>query len=197
MKRIHIVIASAFCAVALMTSCQRSHDDTGWEFAPNMYNSVGYEPYSQINKNPINPDGKNMREPVAGTVSRRNYKTQFGDSTGVDLMIYHLPKDSIEIAERVLTNPVPRNAKTEAEGKVLYSRYCQHCHGEEGAGNGLVGVKYAGVPNYKSDALLTMNDGHIFHVITYGKNRMWAHGSQITPEERWKIVHYVHKLQGR
>ena len=40
-----------------------------------------------------------------------------------------------------------------------------------------------------------MNDGHIFHVITYGKGRMWPHASQVNPEERWKIVHYVHRLQ--
>lgn len=196
MKKISIIITSAFLGIAILSGCQKGHDDTGWEYAPNMYNPVGYEPYSQINKNVINADGKNMREPVTGTVSRRNYKTQF-DSTGSDLMIYHLPKDSIAVAERILKNPIPRTAKTEAEGKVLYTRYCMHCHGEEGGGNGPVGLKYAGVPNYKSDALMTMNDGHIFHVITYGKNRMWAHGSQITPEERWKIVHYVFKLQGR
>lgn len=93
-----------------MTSCQRSHDDTGWEFAPNMYNSVGYEPYTQIEKNPINADGKNMREPVAGTVSRRNYQTKF-DSASVDLMVYNIGKDDLATAEAVLKNPVPNNEK--------------------------------------------------------------------------------------
>ncbi len=85
--------------------------------------------------------------------------------------------------------------KTLEEGKVLYGRYCQHCHGEGGKGDGLVGKMYKGVPSYSADAYKTMNDGHIFHVITNGKGRMWPHGSQVTPEERWKIVHYVHKLQ--
>lgn len=195
MKRFNLLITTlSLLALVCATSCKRDHDDTGWEFAPNMYNSVGYEPMTQIKPNPINADGKNMREPVPGTVSRRNYNTQF-DSAGRDLMIYHLYKDSISYSERVLVNPVPNNEKTLAEGKVLYGRYCQHCHGEAGDGGGPVADKYAGVPNYKADAYLGMNDGHIFHVITYGKNRMWAHGSQITPEERWKIVHYVHKLQ--
>jgi mono/diheme cytochrome c family protein len=194
MKRIHTLIAGTFATLAILTSCQRGHDATGWEFAPNMYNSVGYEPYTQINPNSINADGKNMREPVPGTVSRRNYKTQF-DSTGVDLMIYHVGKDDIATAEAVLKNPVPNNEKTLAEGKALYGRYCQHCHGETGAGDGPVADMYKGVPNYKADAYLNMNDGHIFHVITHGKGRMWAHGSQVTPEERWKIAHYIHKLQ--
>lgn len=194
MKKINTLIAGTFAVVAALSSCQRGHDDTGLEYAPNMYNSVGYEPYSQIEKNPINADGKNMREPVSGTVSRRNYKTKF-DSSTVDLMIYHIGKDDIATAEAILKNPVPNTEKTLADGKALYGRYCQHCHGETGAGDGPVADMYKGVPNYKADAYLNMNDGHIFHVITHGKGRMWPHGSQVTPEERWKIAHYIHKLQ--
>ena len=70
-----------------------------------------------------------------------------------------------------------------------------HCHGEKGAGDGKVGAVYKGVPNYSSDALSTVSGGHIFHVITFGKARMWPHAAQVTPEERWKIVHYVQRLQ--
>ena len=110
-------------------------------------------------------------------------------------MVYNIPKDSIGLAERVLHNPIPNTAKSLEEGKLLYGRYCIHCHGEAGKGNGLVGVQYKGVPSYSADAYKNMNDGHIFHVITNGKGRMWPHGSQMTPEERWKIVQYVHKLQ--
>jgi mono/diheme cytochrome c family protein len=181
------------------TSCKRGHDNTGLEFAPNMYDAVGYEPYRQVRSNTINvkENGLNMRLPAKGTVSRPNYHTKFGsgDSASTDLMIYNIPADSISIAERTLTNPIPQSDKTLDEGKVLYTRYCSHCHGEGGKGDGLVGKEYKGVPNYSTDAYKTMNDGHIFHVITHGKGRMWPHGSQITPEDRWKIVQYVHKLQ--
>jgi Cytochrome C oxidase, cbb3-type, subunit III len=195
MKRFNLIIVSAFLFVAAsMSSCKKNENDTGWEFAPNMYLPVGYEPLSQVKANPINADGKNMREPVAGTVSRRNYQTVF-DSSARDLMIYNIGKDDIALAEEILENPVPNNPKTLKEGEVLYGRYCMHCHGEAGEGNGLVAEQYKGVPNYKADAYLNMNDGHIFHVITHGKGRMWSHASQVTPEERWKIVHYVHKLQ--
>ncbi|GAA4407480.1 cytochrome c [Nibrella viscosa] len=167
------------------------------EYAPNMYDPVGYEPYKQLEPNKINPNGLNMRIPARGTVARPNYHTIFGtgDSAVRDLMIYNIPKDSIAIAEQVLRNPIPLNDKTLEEGKILYSRYCTHCHGEAGKGDGLVGQVYKGVPNYSVGDYATMNDGHIYHVITHGKGRMWPHGSQMTPEERWKIVHYVHKLQ--
>lgn len=184
-------------AILTMTSCKRGHDDTGVEYAPNMYEPVGYEPYKQLDgfKNPYNKYGNNLWEPVAGTVSRRNYHTTFGEGGAAvkDLMVYNIPADSISIAERVLKNPIPLNEKTLAEGKEYYARYCQHCHGEAGKGDGLVAKQYKGVPVYS--ALPPLNDGHVFHVITYGKGRMWPHGSQMTPEERWKIVHYVQKLQ--
>lgn len=189
-------IALAIILIAAI-SCKRDPNSTGTQYAPNMYLPVGYEPYRQEKPNPINPMGLTMRLPVQGTVARRNYHTSFGegDSAAVDLMIYNIPADSIEISERVLKNPVPLTEKSLAEGKVLFDRYCQHCHGATGAGDGKVAAIYKGVPNYASDAYKNLNEGHIFHVITYGKARMWPHGSQINPEERWKIVHYVQKLQ--
>lgn len=196
-NKLTIASLTLLSVAILNTSCSKSHDDTGVEYAPQMYYSVGYEPYRQIDSNTVNPMGLNMRMPAQGTVARPNYHTRFGegDSATATLMIYNIAKDSIGIAERTLTNPIPQTDKTLEEGKLLYSRYCTHCHGEGGKGDGLVGQQYKGVPNYSSDALKTMNDGHIFHVITHGKGRMWPHGSQMTPEERWKIVQYVHKLQ--
>ena len=190
-------IGGCVLGMTLLASCGNDPNNPGTEFAPNMYNSVGYEPYRQIEANPINPQGLNMRLPVDGTVARRNYKTSFGegDSLKKDLMIYNISADSIEVADKLLKNPVPLNDATLAEGKVLFERYCQHCHGATGAGDGKVGKTYKGVPNYTSDAMKSLSEGHIFHVITFGKARMWPHGSQINPEERWKIVHYVQKLQ--
>ena len=40
-------------------------------------------------------------------------------------------------------------------------------------------------------------EGHIFHVITHGKGRMWSHKGQLDPEQRWKIVHYVKDMQSK
>ncbi len=197
LKNITLALSIATFSAAALTSCS-NNNSTGWEFAPNMYNSRAYEPLTQWRANTVNADGKDMRSPVAGTVSRANYKTSFlqDDSTVVnDLMVYDLPKDSIAIAEVSLKNPIPWSEKAEEEGKVLYERNCLHCHGEKGAGDGAVGKVYKGVPNYASDAYKNMNDGHVYHVITHGKGRMWSHASQVNPEERWKIVHYVHRLQ--
>lgn len=118
-------------------------------------------------------------------------------------------KDSLEFASRTMKSPLDSSAAVVAEGKILYDVYCEHCHGATGEGNGKVAAgvpvdpsnpdvkkgNYNGVPSYKSDALKTMTEGHIFHVITHGKGLMWAHGSQVSPEDRWKIARYVKTLQ--
>jgi mono/diheme cytochrome c family protein len=182
-----------------------------------MYHSVAYEPYTQIvdedagrwvtsidypdghaeyfNSNKFNPNRMNMRESAPNTVSRNKN----------GWLPYRLGKDSLAYASAHMKNPLDSTAEIIASGKALYEMYCDHCHGPKGAGDGKVaaGVKidgvqkgnYNGVPDYRSDALKNISEGHIFHVITHGKGLMWAHGSQISPEDRWKIAKYVKTLQ--
>lgn len=181
-------------------SCGTDPNDTGTEYAPNMYNSVGYEPMTQLqgDTNKINPYGMNMRLPVTGTVSRKKYSG--ADSLkkaflAQELLAKTVPSDSLSYSAALLKNPLAATPENIEAGKLQYERFCQHCHGEGGKGDGLVAKAYKGVPVYSSDALKDVNDGHIYHVITHGKGRMWPHGSQISSENRWKIVLYVHELQ--
>jgi cytochrome c2 len=192
--------------------CKAGGEYAGTEYAPQMYTTPAYDPLSQVidstasdyNSNRYNDyNGKknmNMREPVAGTVKRQNYLSATGNIRLTDstkLLVYELHKDSIALAGRILKNPIPLDSAGQvlAEGKHLYTNFCSPCHGAEGKGDGKVGVMYKGVANLTGGAIKTATEGHIFHTITYGRNRMWSHKSQINPEERWKIVHYVQKLQ--
>ena len=80
-----------------------------------------------------------------------------------------------------------------AESKELYTIFCSHCHGDKGDGNGILAQreKFLGIPSYGRDRLPNITEGSIYHVITYGKNLMGSHASQLTEEERWKIVNHV------
>ncbi|MDF7813534.1 cytochrome c [Hymenobacter sp. YC55] len=173
-----IVFASVFS-----TGCNRA-DDPGLEYAPEMYYPIPYEPLKQMNTNTVNPMGLNERTPVVGTVplGKLNYYS-------------HIPKDSVGIAERTLKNPFSYTKENLLEGQTLYTRNCQHCHGEQGDGQGPVAAKFKGVPAYSAGAYKNMNDGHIYHVIQWGKGRMMPHGSQVAPDERWRIAMYVRMLQ--
>lgn len=181
------VISTAFTACV-----DKDPQDPGVEYASQMYHSIPYDPYSQIDPNAYNADGLNMRLPVAGTVSRQ----MNGEDLSIEMSLnYPFAKDSLEYASKVLKNPLSMSdTSVMSQGKDLYNKYCQHCHGEAGDGQGPVAKKYGGVANLKSVADKT--EGHIYHVITMGKGRMWAHGSQILPKDRWKIVTYVNTLRG-
>jgi len=200
----YILIGSA----SLMLLGCAGGDNPGREYAANMYHSVAYEPLSQIveedagtwvnsldngrgeyfNSNKYNPNRMNMREPAPNTVKRNQY----------GWLPYRTPrvsKDSIDIVVVGLKNPLDSTAQVIEQGKVLYESYCKHCHGAKGMGDGKVADKYAGVANLKGDSYLVMSEAHIFQVITNGAGLMAAHGSQITPEDRWRIARYVKALQ--
>jgi mono/diheme cytochrome c family protein len=202
--------------VVLVAGCKAGGDYQGLEYAPNMYHSVAYEPLSQItdpmrgkitnaldngrgefyNSNQYNPYKMNLRLPPAHTVRRSSsgwlpYRG-VNDTTGLRLA-------------NKLKNPYDSTKAILSQGKAAYEMYCQHCHGAKGAGDGKVaaGVKidgvehsvYPGVANLKGDAYKNITEGHIFHVITYGKGLMGSHGSQVSEEDRWKIAKYVKAIQ--
>jgi len=166
-----------------------------------MYHSIPFEPFTQVidstsefyNTIKVNPNGQNMRKPVNGTIARKQYSGMVKGAIAEKLFISEIPADSLDYAAKVLTSPLLPTPEVIAEGKVLYGRYCQACHGEGGMGDGKVADQYKGVANLVAKAKV-VSDGHIYHVITHGKGRMWPHGSQVNPDERWKIVHFVKSL---
>jgi hypothetical protein len=115
-----------FAGTALLASCGAGGEDQGTEYAPNMYHSVAYEPYSQItdkdagrwltsidykldsietnfsnhaehyNSNSLNPSRMNMRMPAPNTVSRNKN----------GYLPYRLGKDSLQFAASSLVSPL-------------------------------------------------------------------------------------------
>jgi Cytochrome C oxidase, cbb3-type, subunit III len=215
-KKIFNLLSAGTLGLTLW-ACQSGGENRGLEYAPQMYHSLAYEPLVMItdstdtyaNAMPFNDyfktgkeNGKylNMRQPVEGTVKRQNFVSVTGSPIATKdqpIFIYELHKDSADLAGRILKNPVPLDSAglLMEEGKHLYLGFCAPCHGATGVGDGKVGAMYKGVPNYSAGRYKTLPEGHIFHVITHGKGRMWSHKSQLSPEERWKVVHYVQKLQ--
>jgi len=188
-----------------ISACSASGENPGREFAPQMYHSVAYEPLTQIkdesqgkwlsnredgkgeffNSNVNNPSQMNMRVPPANTVRR---------SQDADLPYRVAPAD-YDLAGETVKNPHEVTADFIAEGKILYGKFCQQCHGETGLGDGKVGEVFLGVPAYNVGRVADLTEGHIFHTITHGRGRMGAHASQIQMADRWKIVAYVQELQ--
>ncbi len=175
--------------VVIISSC--NNGGAGYEFMPNMYRSPSLETYGS---NKVFSDSLNAREPVEGTIARGKLSTF---NYGGDLSGYLKAGNEAD-------NPFNNTEQNIEEGKALYAMFCKHCHGEFGAGGGTITHPiYSAVPHYNDDKQLRRCDlpmsqlksGHIFHSITYGLNAMGPHASQLSEEERWKIVLYVHELQ--
>ncbi len=174
----------------LFWGCAAKSDprDPGIEYAPQMYHSIPLEPYSQMDYYSYLPQGKHLVEPVAGTVPR-----------GKADYIYPFPNtnEGYEEAGKKLKNPLPNTPENLEEGKRLYTLYCIHCHGEKGDGQGTIvqDGKFPPPPSYYGPQIKDLPEGKMFHSITYGKNLMGSHASQLSPEERWKVILYVQALR--
>jgi mono/diheme cytochrome c family protein len=187
-KSIKFVFITALSSlvVAGFTACGKKDENSpGFEFMPDMYRSPSLEYYNTNTVDGIQE--MNAKEPVAGTVAR-----------GFLPYAYENTPEGYEKAGMNLRNPLPASSReeNEKEGEVLYGKFCVHCHGASGAGDGKVGAKLPGPPPAYDGALKNLPEGKIFHTITYGKGTMGAHNSQLTQLERWKLVCYVQKLQG-
>jgi hypothetical protein len=49
-------------------------------------------------------------------------------------------------------------------------------------------------PSLHTDAVKGFEDGHIYHIITAGKEKMPSYASRIRPMDRWAVVNYLHVL---
>jgi len=172
----------AVAAVLALSSCSNAPNSPGYEYMPDMYRTPGFKYYNaQVNAN--GDTIYSAMKPVTGTIARGHMP---GIPAGMDY----------EKAGMWLKNPIPGSEAVLKDGEVLYGKFCVHCHGESGHGDGKVGAKLPGAPPAYDGALKNLPEGKIFFSITNGKGLMGSHASQLSVEERWKLVHYVQKLQG-
>jgi mono/diheme cytochrome c family protein len=124
--------------------------------------------------------------PVAGTIPRGFQPFHYGPT----------PEEA-ERAGRELVNPFSPAAENLARGQQVYANYCAVCHGATGAGDGPIIPKYPNPPAYHTEKSKSLPDGAMFHVITLGRSNMPAHAAQVSTEDRWKVILYLRKLQGK
>ena len=171
--------------LANLYACNRDRNNPGWDYFPDMFYSTAYETNS---KNPNFEDGLTMRTPVTGTMPR--------DFTPFE---YTNDAESRVRAGKELLNPIMPTPETLLRGKLVYTTFCVGCHGISGEGDGHLftsGLYPLKPLSISGNNAAKLKDGEIFHTITLGIRSMGAHGSQIRPEDRWKLVLYIRKLQG-
>ncbi|TAF45473.1 MAG: cytochrome c [Sphingobacteriales bacterium] len=187
-KKVAILFFVMFAVSAIITSCKDKRT-RGLEYAPNMYEPIAYNPDQ---KNPNFADGKTAQNPPKGT-----------NPVGFSRFNFDETRQGYDAASAFAINPLQKSQKNLVEGQQLYLAMCSPCHGDKGAGNGHIVTlgKYPAPPSYangvssRGGAMKDLTDGKIYHTIQYGINLMGSYASQLSPEERWKVVMYVHELQ--
>lgn len=198
-------VCAAFALAAVVSSCGDGKTrSTGLEFSRNMYDPIAYNP-DQPNNNFKNNSTAQL--PPSGTTPIGFERFEFAASL-----------EDYERAGREFTNPLANTKENLAKGDALFHTYCAVCHGKDGKGDGPLTKdrsvedsrgkrqleNFPPPPSYaKSDAanssrgglMSDLTAGKIYHTIYYGHNTMGSHASQLSPEERWQVVMYVHELQ--
>lgn len=179
MKSVIKILAIAIVFVAV--SCKKD-SAPNYQFMPNMYESVGYETYSEA---PF-PNKIEAQLPAEGTVARGHIPFDITDPG----------TEGYELAKATLKSPLDASQVDLVKGKELYGIYCGICHGNKGNGQGnlVKREKILGIPSY-DDAGRAINEGSIYHTIYYGKNSMGSYANQLNENERWQVVAYVLKLK--
>lgn len=97
-----------------------------------------------------------------------------------------------------MKNPVLSSPASIAEGQKSYEKFCKHCHGETGKGDGKLAPK-GSMPSDFTDAEWEhgSTDGEIFHIISDGGGKgsvMKGFKSKMTAKEMWNVVNYLKSL---
>lgn len=151
-----------------------------YEFLPDMAESVAYDSYA-VNVN--FRDGRTLRDPVPGTIIR-----------GQMPLHYTATKADAERAGRELQRPAVKGDR----GALVYASHCETCHGPLGKGDGTVAQRgFPAPPSLLAPRAMTMADGQMFHILTYGQGNMPPYASHLDRDDRWHAVAYVRKLQGK
>jgi len=182
MKRLSSVTIACMVGLGLSSfACERNPKMLGFEFLPDMARSI---PYDAFAPNPNTPDGKTLQLPPEGSIPRGILPYHYGNT----------PEQAVR-AGLQLKNPIPLTPVSLARGKKVFETFCLVCHGPEGKGDGPLIPKFPNPPSFTSRAVKDYPEGRIFHTVTRGFGMMASYASQISPEDRWKLVQYVQTLQ--
>lgn len=97
-----------------------------------------------------------------------------------------------------ITNPVPADEASLADGKTLFGAHCAECHGNTGKGDGEMADMSDPKPPNLTDAEWKhgSSDGEIFTVIRDGVKgtdmKPWA--KKMTTHQIWDVVNFIRSI---
>jgi mono/diheme cytochrome c family protein len=181
MTRLDIALGAALVAsIGLNIAVRRPPSQPNFEYFPNMVRTARYNAF-QPNLNFA--DGMTLRAPVPGTIPRGLAPLPVAGAGG----------------STPLENPFSSVQPGATErGAAVFGSFCQPCHGAGALGDGLVVQHgFPQPPSLLSPEPVRLTDAKIFSIVTNGLGQMPSYASQISRDDRWKVILYLRSLQGR
>lgn len=175
-----------------MLSCNKDKNNPGYDYMG--FQDMYYTKYNKAySPSMVFRDSITNQLPVKGAIARGHMPFPFEANSIGERALGQMQ------AGEVIINPLTPNEENLAKGKELFTTFCLNCHGAQGKGDGYLYTSklFPAKPTSLVDAYLkNKKDGEIYFVITKGSisGLMGAHGSQVTPDERWMIINYIRTL---
>lgn len=198
MKKTVIIATLILSSAVLLTACKNKRD-TGRIYMPDMAYSRAYESYAQRDSAAFTTDMNDIGHkiffnnlPPAGTIKRGEV---FPFSVAPNNNLGIIDSNALINLSAQVKNPLdPLTGKELEEAGRLFNINCAVCHGAKGEANGPVAPKVGGVKSIIASSP-GYSDGRLFYVMTYGQNNMGSYASQLSREQRWRIVQYIRTLE--
>ena len=98
---------------------------------------------------------------------------------------------------RDVENPIAPTPDSVEKGKELWGKFCLHCHGPKGKGDGKVAAKFVTPADLTMQMYVDYTDGFIYGSVRNGIRNMPPQGVALDVDERWHLVNYIRSLQKR
>jgi len=104
---------------------------------------------------------------------------------------WNVPADAAKKA-----NP-QKGPESIANGKALFAKHCQSCHGKTGLGDGTKASELKTEPgDFSKGTFQAQSDGAIFYKVSEGRDDMPSFKKKITdPNDMWDVVNFVRTLK--
>jgi mono/diheme cytochrome c family protein len=223
--RLHLLIRVAIGGLVLASAGGCTvRDKPNFLIAPQINHMMFSKAQESQSASSVIPGGRTLLTPPEGTIRRVEGPLQGSDGkTRLDFMPIHYEvseegavaggfvddKGGAKLTEFAtaqakkagveLVNPYQGSDDPVvlARAEMVYLTFCTPCHGKTGMGDGPVSKR--GMPGFplapKDAPPVGYADGHIYHIVSYGRGMMSTYATQISPDDRWKAIRWVRKLQ--
>ncbi len=192
LSRTNTVLAGLLVFVIILCVWTRvDYSRPNIEILPDMKYTPAWVSYES---NPVFANGRTLQLPVPDTIARGHVPLHFAAT-----------KEDAVRAGKELENPYQASdtAPTQLPASIqrgadAYHVFCTCCHGATGAGDGLVTKRgFPPPPSLVTGNSAQMQDGQLFHILTYGQESMSEFAGQLSADTRWDLINYIRSIQAQ